>query len=69
VRKHKQMIRDYDRFVAGMTEAYARVRDCLEREDYVGAQSILARMGVSHAKTSMSLRNVLVRDGLMEDES
>lgn len=61
------MLRRYDQFVDRMTSCYAEVRACLERDDYVGAQRILADMGISHAKTSMSLRNVLVKEGLLED--
>lgn len=61
------MLRRYDQFVDRMASCYAEVRACLERDDYVGAQRILADMGISHAKTSMSLRNVLVKEGLLED--
>lgn len=62
------MLKGYDRFVARMNEGYAQVRACLEQEDYVGAQRILAQMGISHAKTSLSLRNVLIKDGLLEEK-
>jgi hypothetical protein len=68
VKRQAAMIRRYQLFVARMTETYAEVGARLEREDYVGAHQLLAEMGVSHAKTAMSLRNVLVQDGLMEDE-
>jgi hypothetical protein len=66
--RKKPMLKGYDDFVNRMTEGYAQARACLERGDYVGAQRILAQMGISHARTSLSLRNVLIKDGLMKED-
>lgn len=67
--KKVAMLRAYDAFTARITQRYADARACLEADDYVGAQDILASLTTSHARTSLSLRNVLIRDGLMEDDS
>ncbi len=67
--RHKAaMLARYDQFVATMDRRYQEARAALERGDYVKAQSILAQMGISHARTSMSLRNVLIREGLIGTE-
>jgi hypothetical protein len=68
VRHKAALLVRFDRFVENMTKCYAEVRACLERDDYVGAQRILAQMGVRHAKTSLSLRNVLIKNGDLNPE-
>lgn len=61
------MLEAFDRFAERMADRYSQVRDCLVAGRYIEAQQLLADIGISHAKTSLSLRNVLVRDGLMEE--
>ena len=68
-RKEKAMLVAFDAFTARIAERYAEARQAMVEGDYVKAQVILARLGMSHAKTSMSLRGVLIREGLlMEDD-
>lgn len=66
--RKEPMLKAYDQFVARMDECYAQARACLDRDDYVGAQRILAQMGIKHARTSLSLRNVLIKDGLLKED-
>jgi hypothetical protein len=66
--KKQAMLRGFDAFSARIARRYAEARACLEAEDFVGAQNILAGLTTSHARTSLSLRNVLIRDGLLEDD-
>jgi hypothetical protein len=67
--KKAAMLRAFDAFSARIAERYAEARACMEREDYAGAQAILASLTTSHAKTSLSLRGVLIRDGILEDDA
>lgn len=67
MRRKAAMLARYDQFVARMTAQYAEAREALERGEYTQAHDILARMGISHARTSMSLRNVLIRSGRIQD--
>lgn len=62
------MLAGYDRFVARMNELFAEARASLVAGHYDEAYATLARMSQSHARTSMSLRNVLVRNGLVEED-
>lgn len=64
----RQMLQRYDQFVVRMFQEYSAARAALDEGNYVAAHAILARIGLSHAKTSMSLRNVLVKDGLLKED-
>lgn len=66
--KQQEMLRDFDAFIESVVKRYAEARECLENGEYRKAQEILARLSTSHARTSLSLRNVLVRDGLLPEE-
>jgi hypothetical protein len=67
--KEKAMLEAFDAFTHRITLRYAEARACLVKGDYVQAQQIMARLSTSHARTSLSLRNVLIKDGLLpEDE-
>jgi hypothetical protein len=68
MRKHRAMMQGFDRFAARMTRRYDEVRDCLNAGRYEEAQMLLAAIAISHAKTSLSLRNVLVREGLVKEK-
>jgi hypothetical protein len=61
------MMEGFDAFVARINLRYAEARACLDRGDYVEAHRILARITQSHAKTSVSLRNVLIKQGKLEE--
>jgi hypothetical protein len=65
--KHHKMMDNFDRFTCRMAIRYSHVRDCLNAERYEEAHSLLADIAISHARTSLSLRNVLVRDGKLEE--
>lgn len=67
--KHKAaMLRGFDKFVRGINAAFGEARAALVREDYVGAQRILASIAVRHAKASLSLRNMLIKNGKLEED-
>jgi hypothetical protein len=61
MKRKTAMMDRYDKFVATMADRYAEARACLDRDDYVGAHQILARMAVSHAKTAISLRSAVTK--------
>lgn len=63
------MLRGFDRFTARIAERYDEARACLDADKYEEAQAILASLTTSHAKTSLSLRSLLIREGLLEDDS
>jgi hypothetical protein len=67
VKKHDAMMEGFDRFSFRMRKRYDQVRDCLAAHRYEEAHVLLTDIAVSHAKTSLSLRNVMVKDGLMEE--
>jgi hypothetical protein len=67
-RKKNQMLNAFDAFSLRIFERYQEARKALEEDRYVDAQDILARLGRSHATTSLSLRNVLIQDGLLTPE-
>lgn len=62
------MIRMFRIFTDRIATRYEQVAELLEDGDYVKAQEILANIAISHARTSLSLRNVLVREGLLPSE-
>lgn len=66
--RHRAMMGGFDRFSIRMTKRYAEVRDCLAAERYEEAHSLLADIAVSHARTTLSLRNHLVRQGKLTEE-
>jgi hypothetical protein len=68
-RKHEAMLKAFDAFSNRITERYAEARAYLAAGKYVEAQSVLAGLAQSHAKTSMSLRGVLVKEGLLEEDN
>lgn len=67
-RKEKAMLKAFDVFAERIAERYAEVRQALVEGDYVKAQVILAKLGISHARTSMSLRGLLIREGLLTED-
>lgn len=62
---NEDILAAFDRMTGNINEAYARAREALAEDDLPRAQSILAAIGRSHAKASVSLRGVLVRRGLL----
>lgn len=62
------MLPAFDKFVTQINDAYEAARERLERGDMEGCQSILARISITHARTSMSMRSVLIRRGLMKGD-
>lgn len=67
VKNKAAMMKGFDKFAARMSKRYDEVRDCLVAGRYEEAQSLLADIATSHARTSLSLRNVLVRNGELEE--
>ena len=62
------MLMNFRRFQQRISARYDEVYDCLNANRYEEAQLLLADIARSHARTSLSLRNVLVRDGLIKEE-
>lgn len=62
------MMTGFDKFAARMVRRYDEVRDCLNAGRYEEAQALLADIAISHAKTSLSLRNVLIKNGLVKEK-
>lgn len=67
-RKKAQLLKAFKAFSKRITDRYADAYKALDEGDYVKAQGILAELALSHAKTSLSLRGVLIRDGLLPEE-
>lgn len=55
----------FDRFKKQIDVAYDRVREHIKTGHYNEAQEELARIAQVHAKTSLSMRNFLIRNNLM----
>jgi len=66
--KTKLILAAFDKFKSQIDAAYAQARELLAKEQYVQAQQVLAQIAKSHAKTSLSLRNVLIRDGHLKED-
>jgi hypothetical protein len=69
VKRHRAMMSGFDKFAARMAKRYDEVRDCLNAGRYEEAQALLADIATSHARTSLSLRNVLIKDGKLTEGS
>jgi hypothetical protein len=67
VKNKDAMMKGFDKFAARMSRRYDEVRDCLSAGRYEEAQMLLSDIATSHARTSLSLRNVLVKNGVMEE--
>lgn len=66
--RHGDMLTGFDAFSNRMAKRYAEVRDCLAAHRYEEAHVLLAAIAQSHAKTSLSLRNTLIKDGRLSDK-
>lgn len=62
MRNKPAMLVAFDKFSDRMAKRYAEVRDCLNANRFEEAHILLADIAKSHAKTSLSLRNLLVRE-------
>lgn len=67
-RKKAAMLKAFDAFATRIAARYADAAECLRDGRYEEAQTILAELATSHAKTSLSLRGVLIRDGVIKEE-
>ena len=65
---NEDLIEAYDKMTKQVMDAYAAAREALVANDLVTAQSILARIAQSHAKSSVSLRSILIRRGLLQED-
>jgi outer membrane protein assembly factor BamD (BamD/ComL family) len=57
------MLAAFDKFKKQIDDKYAEARRQLETGELEYAQRTLAQIAKSHAKTSLSLRNLLIRTG------
>lgn len=67
-RKKAAMMKGFEAFMDRIEARYREAYAALERGEYVEAQRILAQLAQSHARTSMSLRGVLIREGLLKED-
>lgn len=67
MRKQRAMLAAFAKFQERMAARYQEVYDALEEERYKDAERLLASITMSHAKTSLSLRGVLIRDGKIKE--
>lgn len=63
-----QLVEAFDKFKIQIDDAYTVARAQLMEGDWPGAQRTLATIAQTHARTSLSLRNVLVKRGLIVGE-
>lgn len=66
-RKKAAMLKAFAAFSARINARYEDAAVALRDDDYKAAMAILTELSQSHAKTSLSLRNALVRAGKLED--
>lgn len=66
-RKKAAMMKAFEAFSRRIEQRYNEVYLALEHDDYKKAMDLLTSLAQSHAKTSLSLRNTLVRDGSLEE--
>lgn len=62
------MMKGFEAFMRRINDKYREAYAALDQDDYVKAQQILAQLAQSHARTSMNLRGVLIREGLLEED-
>lgn len=65
---NEDILAAFDRMIKQVDNAYAAAREALANNDLVAAQDILAKIGRVHAKSSVSLRGVLIKRGLLNGE-
>lgn len=65
---NEDILEAFDRMTQQVSDAYAMARQALANNDLVLAQDILARIGRVHARSSVSLRGVLIRRGLLTED-
>lgn len=62
----RDMLAGFRNFADRIARRYDEAYKAIERGDYEQAHQILSDLAVSHAKTSLSLRNLMIRKGFME---
>lgn len=66
--KHAQMIGGFEKFTDRIYIRYHQVRDCLKANRYEEAQLLLDELTVSHARTALSLKSMLIKNGALPPE-
>lgn len=64
----EQLIQAFDTFKRVIDAAYAKAREQLADGDWDGTQRTLAAIAQTHARTSVSLRNLLIKRGMLAGE-
>lgn len=64
---HEAMLAAFAKHRKRVDDSLGEVQGYLTRGQYVYAQMKLANIVVSMAKTSLSLRNMLIKDGYIEE--
>lgn len=67
-RRKAEMLEAFTRFSDRIAARYQEAYDALETDDYAKAQAILEQLALSHAKTSVSLRRMLIKHNLLPEE-
>jgi len=66
--KKAQMLKAFRAFATRIQTRYEEVEQALAEDRFEEAQRILESLAQSHARTSLSLRNFLVRGGKLEEK-
>jgi hypothetical protein len=65
--RKKEMLRQFQMFSSRISTQYDRVYTLLDEGNYIEADRILAALAQSHAKTSVSLHNLCIKEGLIPE--
>jgi hypothetical protein len=66
--EQEKLIQAFDKFRSQIDAAYDQARICLLNGQLTEAQAMLAKIAQVHAKTSLSMRAYLIRNGLLPTE-
>lgn len=61
------MLTAFDKFKGTVDDAYAAARDRLAAGDYEGCHTLLARISMTHVRTSTSFKNLAIKRGYMKE--
>lgn len=64
--RDQPMLQGFDRFTARIEKRYGEVRDCLVAGRFEEAHILLADIAQTHARTALSLRSSMIRNGRLE---
>jgi hypothetical protein len=68
-KQHDLMLRAFQEYRSSLHESMGDVEAALDRKEYALACRQLSAISQSHARTSVNLRNALIRNGFLSKES